>query len=228
MTKPKIHTDTLMVRQVPAKDGIRFYHGRSMAGTFRPGDCLTVTTVPLADVRPGDVVVYRRLNHNGVEEELVHRVMFARSNGLIVRGDNNPCNDLTLVTENNLVGSVSHVKRDGKRFPVRGKRFGLMRARALHGLRRIWKLVWNAVRYMGRRTYSWLRKSGLVARLWRPSIVKVQLMTDNGPLVKYVWRNRTVASHWVNEGRFRCRKPYDLVILEREELITRPGTSTNC
>ena len=208
-----------MVRQMPAKDSIRFYHGRSMAGTFRPGDCLTVvTTVSLADVRPGDVVVYGRLNHNGIEKKLVHRVMCARPNGLVVRGDNNPCNDSTLVTENNLVGRVSHVYRDGKRLPVRGKRFGLMRARVLHGSRRIWEVLWNAARYMGRRTYSWLRKSGLVARLWRPSIVKVQLMTDNGPLVKYVCRNRTVASHWVDEGRFKCRKPYDLVILERKEL----------
>jgi signal peptidase I len=210
--------DTLMVRQMPAKDSIRFYHGRSMAGTFRPGDCLTVTTVPLADVRPGDVVVYRGLGQNGADDELVHRVMGFSSNGLVVRGDNNPCNDSTLVTENNLVGRVSHGYRGGKRFPVRGRWSGLMRARVLHGSRRIWEVLWNAVRYLGRRTYRWLRKSGLVARLWRPSIVKVQLMTDNGPLVKYVCRNRTVASHWVNEGRFRCRKPYDLVILERKEL----------
>lgn len=207
-----------MVRKMPAKDSIRFYHGRSMAGTFRPADCLTVTTVPLTDVRPGDVVVYRRLDHNGVEQDLVHRVMCVRPNGLIVRGDNNPCNDSAIVTENNLVGRVSLFYRDGKRFPVRGKRFGLVHARFLHGSHRMWELMWNAVRYMGRSTYRWLRQRGLVARLWRPAIVKVQLMTDNGPLVKYVCRNRTVASHWVNEGRFRCRKPYDLVILERKEL----------
>jgi signal peptidase I len=219
--------DTLMVRQMPVEDSIRFYHGRSMAGTFRPGDCLTVTPLPPADVRPGDVVVYRWLNHNGVEEELVHRVMCARSNGLIVRGDNNPCNDSTLVTENNLVGSVSHVYRGGKRFPVRGRWVGLVRARVLHGSRRIGEVLWHAVRYLGRRSYRWFRKSGLVARLWRPSIVKVQLVTDNGPLVKYVWRNRTVASHWVNEGRFRCRKPYDLVISGRKELRTLMESHAN-
>jgi hypothetical protein len=42
------------------KYGNHFYRGCSMAGTFRPGDHLTVVPVPLADVHPGDVVVYRQ------------------------------------------------------------------------------------------------------------------------------------------------------------------------
>ena len=41
-------------------DDNRFYHDQSMAGTFRPGDYLTVVPVSLVDVHPGDVVVYHR------------------------------------------------------------------------------------------------------------------------------------------------------------------------
>ena len=37
---------------------VRFYHDRSMAGTFRPGDYLTVVPLGFADIRPGDLVVY--------------------------------------------------------------------------------------------------------------------------------------------------------------------------
>jgi signal peptidase I len=187
-----------------------------MKATFRPGDRLIVETVPFTNVRPGDVVVYRGLNHNGAKDELVHRVMCALPNGLVVRGDNNPCADKTLVTENNLVGRVSHVVRDGKRYPVHGKGFGLLRARALYRWRHIWGFLWDVVRYLGRGSYACLRNSGLIARLWRPSIKKVQLMTENGTLIKYVCRNHTVAYYWPANGQFRCRKPYDLVLRQDE------------
>ena len=65
---------------------------------------------------------------------------------------------------------------------------------------------------MGRRSYGWLRNSGMIAHVWHPLIVRVQLMTENGPLIKYVCRNRTVAFHWIDDGRFKCVKPYDLLL----------------
>jgi signal peptidase I len=203
--------------KLPAKSNIRLYTGRSMKATFRLGDRLIVETVPLTDIYPGDVVVYRGLNNNGDKDELVHRVMCALPNGLVVQGDNNPCADKTLVTENNLVGRVSHVLRDGKKYTVHGKGFGLLRARALYRWRYIWRSLWGVVRYMGRGSYSCLRNSGLVARLWCPSIKKVQLMTENGTLIKYVCRNRTVAYYWPANGWFKCRKPYDLVLVPTDK-----------
>jgi signal peptidase I len=202
--------------KLPVKNNIRLYTGRSMEGTFRLGDRLIVEPVPFTDLRPGDVIVYQGLNHKGTEEELVHRVMGCLPNGLVVRGDNNPCADKTLVTESNLVGRVSHVVRDGKRYPVHGKGFGLLRARASHVWHRIWEEVWGLVRSMGRGSYSCLRNSGLISCLWRPSIKKVQLMTEDGTLIKYVCRNRTVAYYWPANGRFKCRKPYDLVLRQNE------------
>ncbi len=201
---------------MPVKNNIRLYTGRSMEGIFSLGDRLIVETVPFTDLRPGDIIVYQGLNHKGTEEELVHRVMGCLPNGLVVRGDNNPCADKTLVTENNLVGRVSHVVRDGKRYPVRGKGFGLMRARALYRWRYIWISLWDVVRYLGRGSYSCLRNSGLISRLWHPSIKKVQLMTEDGTLIKFVYRNRTVAYYWPENGRFKCRKPYDLVLHQNE------------
>jgi signal peptidase I len=198
--------------KLPVKNNIRLYTGRSMKATFRPGDCLIVETVPLTDIYHGDVVVYRGLNYKGDKDELVHRVMCALPNGLVVQGDNNPCADKTLVTENNLVGKVSYVLRGGKKYPVRGKRFGLLRARALYRCSYIWGSLWDAVRYLGRGSYSCLRNSGLIARFWHPSIKKVQLITENGILIKYVCRNRTVAYYRPANGWFKCRKPYDLVL----------------
>jgi signal peptidase I len=209
--------------KLPQIKNKRIYKGRSMQGTFRFGDHLMIESVPLNDIRPGDVVVYRRLNHKGVCQELVHRVMCTRSKDLIVRGDRNACNDSTPVTEEDLVGRVSHLNRNGKIYAVRGKTLGLLRARILHGSRHIREVLWNTARRIGRGSYHCLRQSGLIARLWRPSVVKVQLMTEDGPLVKYVCRNRTVAYHWVNEDRFKCRKPYDLVLFKDRV----PGTNVN-
>jgi hypothetical protein len=201
---------------MPDKDGTRLYRGRSMGGTFRPGDCLTVVTVPLADVRPGDVVVYRGPNHRGEAEELVHRVVAASPGGLVARGDSNLRADATLVTADTLLGRVTHVERDGRTRPVRGGRLGLLRARVLHARRRVWRHVWRLLVLVGRRPYRRLRESGLIARLWRPAVIKIRLATENGPLVKYVCGGRTVARCWPAEGRFECRKPYDLV-LRRED-----------
>lgn len=199
------------------EDRIRFYRGRSMAGSFRPGDCLTLEPGSLTDIRSGDVVVYRGLDHKGTEDKLVQRVMAAVPGGLVVRGENNPYTDTTPVTTDNLLGRVMHVERDGKTHRVRGGRLGLLRARVLRARRRVGRREWRLVVRVGRKPYRWLRESGLVPRLWRPSVLRVCLVTENGPLVKYVCSGRTVARWWPAEGRFECQKLYGLV-LRREDL----------
>ena len=187
-----------------------------MTGTFRFGDRLIIEYVALADVGPGDVVVYRTFNHAQNENERVHRVMRIVQEGLVVRGDNNPCADKTLVSENNLVGRVAYVERDGKCIPVRSGWPGLLLARIGHEYRGLRGWAWGIVRLLGRAFYGRLRDSGLVVHLWRPSIERIRLLTEKGQLVKYVCRNRTVACYWPENGRFECRKPYDLVLLPNE------------
>ena len=117
------------------------------------------------------------------------------SEGLVMRGDNNPCVDSTLVTEENLVGRVTHLVRDGQIFHVYGGQFILLWVRFQHGLRYMREVVWRMIRSMGRSSYRWLRDSGMVAHVWHPSIVRVELMTENGPMIKYVCWNHTVAFH---------------------------------
>ena len=47
------------------------------------------------------------------------------------------------------------------------------------------------------RPYQWLKHSGIVAKIWRPEIEKIHFETQDGPLVKYVHKGKTVASYWV-------------------------------
>lgn len=194
------------------EDRLRFYRGSSMLGTFRPGDYLTLESVPINDIRPGDVVVYRGLDHEGEPGEVVHRVVAVAPGGLVARGDSNPRADEILVTADNLLGRVTHVERDGRARRVRGRRWGLLRARVLRAWCHVWRRAWRLIVRVGRRPYRWLRNSSLVPRLWRPAVTKMRLTTENGPLVKYVSGRRTVARWWPTTGRFQCRKPYDLII----------------
>ena len=198
---------------MPNKEDIRFYRGVSMSCTFRPGDCLTMVAVTLNEVQAGDIVIYRAANHDGEEDELVHRIVASTPNGLVTRGDNNPCVDTTLVTAENLMGRVTHVERNGITRPVRGGRPGLLYAR----LFRFRLGVWKFIKRLGRVPYRRLRNSNLIPRLWQPTITRLRFDTEKGSLVKYICNGRTVARWWVESRRFECDKPYDLVIPRPDE-----------
>jgi hypothetical protein len=183
-----------------------------MAGTFRPGDCLIVESIPLADIGPGDIVIYRGGDRAVAEEAMVHRVIAVTPGGLITRGDNNAHMDEAPVTGDNLIGRVARVERDGKAQRVHGGWWGLLRARIRYTRNRVVPTIRRVIIRPGRRPYGWLRESGLVAHLWRPSIVKLRLTNKNGSLLKFVHKGRTVATWWFEPELFHCHRPYDLVI----------------
>lgn len=199
----------------------RFYHGNSMLSIFRPGDYLIIEPANIAAIRPGDVVVYQGVNRSGESDDVVHRVVAVTPDGLVTRGDNNPHADDALVTQDNLLGRVTHVERGGRAHPVPGGWGGLLRARTLRVWARVRRCGWQMVRLMGRWPYRLLRKSGLVRLVWRPTITRIRVETEHGPLVKHLCGTWTVAWWWPEMGRFRCRRPYDLI-------IHRPGRRVPC
>ena len=181
-----------------------------MAGTFRPGDCLILKPVPLHHIRKGDVVIFRIIKDQEKEEEkhLAHRVMAVSPGELVTRGDNNPYCDDSPVTPDNLVGRVEIVERSGKKKRVRGDSRGLIRARLLH-TRLILKKI---LKFFFKNPYRLIKKSRIVSYLWHPVFKIVYFKTDKGLLVKYLHGERTAAYWWLDQGRFQCKKPYDLVL----------------
>jgi hypothetical protein len=204
-----------------------------MSGTFQPGDCLLLSAILLSDVQTGDVIVFRKINHQagkgelaeaeadnslgevhimGIDQpvmELVHRVKAITKDGLITWGDNNLYPDSDLVTADNLVGKVTALERHAKRIPVAGSLIGILRARFL----RTWKFhLWLLIVKIGRKPYRWLKARKWIPKLWHPTFVKLQLSYENGPVVKYIHGGKTIASWWPQKKRFVCRKPYDLVL----------------
>ncbi|MGB2963632.1 MAG: signal peptidase I [Anaerolineales bacterium] len=195
-----------------AKESIRFYHGKSMQGTFCPGDSLTVRPISLNKVRRGDIIIYRQMDKQDVAEEIIHRVVDLVPAGLVTCGDSNPFNDAGQVTAENLVGVVTCLERNNRVKKVHGGRRGLWLARFWGGARwidrRLRRLFWKP--------YDKIRNCALIRQIlyrWFSPYLKVaHLNSPEGPLVKTIFRGRTVALWKPQQGQFECRKPYDLFV----------------
>jgi hypothetical protein len=189
------------------------YRGISMRLLFSPGDSLEVTPVSLDQIRVGDVIIFRNINASEEGNWTVHRVIVHLRDGLVTQGDNNLRSDINRVTADNLVGVVRTYERNGRIRHVRGGRGGLFYSRSMRRLRWLVRYVMG----LGRYPYRWLRGSGLVRRFWRPNLVRVQIETEQGTLVKYIHRRRTVATWHSERNVFSVHKPYDLVISPPEK-----------
>ena len=76
-----------------------------------PGDVVTVHRCELADLRPGQIVLF------GQKEKLtVHRVTRIADDYLLARGDSLPCCDPP-VTASEIVGQVVSIVRNGRLIP---------------------------------------------------------------------------------------------------------------
>jgi signal peptidase I len=193
------------------KKSFLFFSGRSMIGTFREGDWLEIEKCETKEIRTGNVVVFMNAKAADRKTHCVHRVVSLATKCLITRGDNNPQNDEEPLTEKSLIGKVTHYERNGKIHKVWNGRLGLMRARALHSRLHII----SASKLLLRKPYRWLKRSGIIARMWRPEIEIIRLQTAAGPLIKYIHKGKTVASYWVDGNCWQFRRPYDFIIRPR-------------
>lgn len=185
-----------------------FYSGHSMDGTFKKHDQIQVEKTRINKIRIGDITIFKNLLETGKEVYYVHRVVTFMEKNIITRGDNNPKNDKDPVTEKNLIGKATHYERKRKIHKVWNGRLGMLRARVLHGRLHFIK----ALKFFLKRPYRILKKTGIVTKLWRPEIETIHFETQDGPLVKYVHKGRTVASCWTDTNRWWFRRPYDFII----------------
>lgn len=184
-----------------------FYRGSSMKGTFKPGDRLFIEEVSFKQIRRGDLIVFTYTRH-GICDFVVHRVRNIKANTLIMRGDNSRVNDHKPVNEQDIVGRVRGYERDGKSETVHNHISGRLRAVLLH----TWFSVRLAVKRLFKAPYRVLSQSGLLKKIWRPEITTVGFQTPQGLLIKYLYKNRTVAAHWIDRDKWICRPPFALIL----------------
>jgi signal peptidase I len=180
-----------------------------MLRTFRLGDHLVISTTSLKKINPGDVILFRKED----DKEIVHRVLLIEPCGFVTRGDNNTFPDSELVSVQDILGVVTRFERRGKVYRVRGGKCGLVRSNLL----RLWYKFVQRIYLIGVYPYRWLRQRRLIARFWHPNLTRIQLMTENEVLIKYIYNHRTIARWWPEKHSFECQKPYDLVIPNPEK-----------
>ncbi len=178
-----------------------------MKGTFKPGDKLIIETIPLIQIKRGDLIIFRVIDQER-EDFVVHRVVDKKPCGLVTRGDNCREQDKELVAEENIYGRVIEYDRQGKIHKAWNGRLGMLRAGALHGRLQIIRIL----KFFLRKPYLMIRESGIVAKLWRPEIEIIHFETPDGPLIKYVHKGKTVAICWTEKNHWWYRQPYDFII----------------
>jgi signal peptidase I len=179
------------------------FRGPSMAPTFRNGDLLYLRSAA-HKLFLGDVVVYADYDKN---EFIVHRIVSKSFEMLITRGDHNRLCDPP-VTLGQIVGKVELIENKNGLKPVASGYKGLWLAliyRKVYWL----NLMLRRVLWM---PYQLVRISGFLSLIWKPRIVRIQLQSVNGMEVKYIYKQRIVASWSPARGKFYCIKPFDLVI----------------
>jgi signal peptidase I len=173
-----------------------------MLPTFKPGQVLYIRPHERA-IKPGDVVVFSRGN-----EYVVHRVIAISQDGISTRGDNNPYDDLWLLTPDQVLGVVEKAENWDKTRAVKGGTPALLKAKARWEFNALYT---KSLPWMGA-PYRWFKSIGWIHKVWHPQITRIQVHTSEGELIKYVVRGSTVATWYPQQNRFICRKPYDLVI----------------
>jgi signal peptidase I len=184
-----------------------------MEPLFKPGDLLCARKSVLGNICLGDIVIIDWGSDKKYIGYVVHRIISVKREYLITQGDNNLKSDPQVVTMDNLVGQVTSFGRQNHVYSVHGEMMGLFYARLILARNYLWLFF----KRLGWRSYRLLRQSGWGKRLWRPSIRRVRVMTDKGPLIKYCHGKHTVARWWPETNKFTVVKPFDLVIPHPEE-----------
>ena len=180
------------------------YHGPSMTPTFRAGSILYVRP-QMRGLTAGDVIVFRDTSS---QENIVHRVVAVHGDELITRGDHNALNDELPVQPEQIFGKVERVQIGLAEKPVQGGQRGWRQAQ----LQRALQHLSGATKRVLGIPYRLLRRSGLVARFWHPVLTQVNFQENGICFIKYIHRRRTIAIWYPAQGRFECRKPYDLAL----------------
>lgn len=160
-----------------------------MKSTFSEGDLLSIEPRDLKKIRIGEIVAYRNNRKDESDNLIVHRIIKISSNILFTKGDNNRNIDTFPVSKENLVGKVILYERKGKLHRVIGGIVGLIIARIRYFFRRSAYLFFTKVKWI----LSIKIINNSINRFWKHRIQKIKINTKDGPVIKCIYRNHTIA-----------------------------------
>ena len=212
MSEHPIIPDKLLKEDI---SGQYIYSGSSMHPQFKPGQLLYVRPA-MHDIAVGDVIVFTNQNKT---TNTVHRVIRVDQHKIFTRGDNNSYDDPDPVHPEEVLGIVRWLNKDGSISPVQGGKKGL---RQLHRQKRRNQISTLLIRLFSP-LYQIIKKSRVIPKLWHPNIKIIHIKTKNGVLLKYTYRNQTVAQWDSVSKRFTYQHPYDLIIKPPEDSNLQGG-----
>jgi signal peptidase I len=185
-----------------------------MKGTLHAGDFLSIQINEVKNIRRGDIVVYRSHPDQKSSKIISHRVIKILPTGLITQGDNSPYPDKRVITAENYLGTVISFIRNGSSKPLTGGLRGYLQGIILHTLYRMHEYYKNLLLI----PFHWLRSTRIIPLIWKPKLIRLRLNTAQGPLIKYLRGEKTIARWWVEKNFWECRTPYSLLDLKRDLL----------
>jgi len=173
-----------------------------MRHTFRDGDLLLIESSGHQTIYPGDVIAFRS---QSTSRRIAHRaVKKIAKRAFVTCGDACQIPDCDLVEPEHILGKVVKVVRNDKTYPVFGGVVGLL-----------WSFFLRFSNHWGdifRHIYHGLRANSFLHLCNASFVSQVILTTPEGQCIKYLFLGRSVATWQPAQGRFTCRKPFDLFI----------------
>jgi hypothetical protein len=199
-----------------------FYHGSSMFPVFQPGDRMKFVPCTAAEVRRGDVIVFRP---PGEDRLVVHRVVETGPGGIRTKGDGSDRPDSWTLKGKEIRGRVVSFERNGRTHAVRCGMPGRLEAKALRGAQWLNHCLSDILHPL----YRLLSKKGLLARLL-PASIAPRIVTFGRPygLEMQILMGRRVIGRCVAGAGWVIRRPYRLFVDERflPESAGRPCQKT--
>jgi hypothetical protein len=195
---------------VPAwnRRGEIFYCGPCMVPFFQPGDIMRLVPCAEAEIRRGDVIVFKP---PGEDRLVVHRVIETGPDGIRTRGDRNNQTDPWVLNREHIRGRVVSLERGMRRHFVCGGLAGMLHADLIRGLQRLDRCLSNILHPLYRR----LSQMGVFRRLL-PAAMAPRIVSFGRPegtdmqilMGRHVIGRRVAGTGWV------IKRPYRLFVDE--------------
>lgn len=193
----------------------RIFRGHSMKGTFQTGDVLILTPVSFQKILVGDIIVFNS-SYFASCNEVVHRVVRITSDGLFTRGDSARHEDPSPITNNDLIGKVTKKVCGNHILPVSGGLRGQIRGVILSYY---WVLIRALIQFAIAPYYA-LKCSGLARIFCRPRVTFNLIRNPERSFIQLICRNAVVGRIMLDTCTIEIKKPWDLVIREKDLLTT--------
>jgi signal peptidase I len=193
-------------------NGAVFCRGESMQPLFRPGDRIVFVPCRVEELRRGDVIIFVP---PGKQERVVHRVVSNGTEGILTRGDANPCRDTGHLRQDDIVGRAVSRERGGRVIPVAGGIAGRLLAALIRAFRKSDHLASHVLNPC----YRGIARSGLFRALIPPAL-RPRVITferDGQREMQLVLGRRIIGRCVPGEEKWKIKRPFRLII--REEFL---------